>query len=136
MELIVNGNSLSGLPTNELIAKSIESLTGEGDSFAILAVAPQQYIQTQGDPRSGFILEYRNGSADEHYSCSNRQLSAERVVWAFQSYLANDGRWQAELDWQPQEFDDAEASRALFIGVVALAAAVVGFIVWKYLLAN
>lgn len=77
--------------TNELITRSIHSLTGDGDSFAILAKASEKYMQTSGGPSLGFVLEYRNGSEDEHYSCSNSKLTANEVIRAMRSYLADDG---------------------------------------------
>lgn len=67
MELILNGDTLTEPVTDELISRSVSSLTGEGDSFAILAKAPEVYMQTSGGPSQGFVLEYRNGSEDEHY---------------------------------------------------------------------
>lgn len=137
MELVVNGETLPGAITDGLIDESIRSLTGEGDSFAILARASEIYMQTSGGPSYGFVLEYRNGSAEEHYSCSNFELTADEVVWAFQSYLADDGQWETELEWQPQVFDyspDSNGSGASFglagIAIVAVAA----FVIWKIFL--
>jgi hypothetical protein len=105
MELIVNGESLAGLVSDRQIEESLRSLTGDGDSFAILARADQTYIQTSGDPHNGFVLEYRDGSEEEHYSCSNVDLTIDKVVGAFQSYLANDDKWKSDLEWEPHTFD-------------------------------
>lgn len=105
MELNVNGDGVDGLISNRQIEQSIRSLTGDGDSFAILARSEQVYIQTSGDPKNGFVLEYRNGSEEEHYSCSNVDLNAEQIIRAFQSYSAGDDRWKAEFEWKPHLFN-------------------------------
>ena len=139
MELVVNGVTISAPVTNGLIDESIRSLTGEGDSFAILSKADQIYMQTSGGPEYGFVLEYRNGSAEEHYSCSNFELTADEVIWAFQSYLANDGKWQSQLEWQPQVFDYAQDATSggqnfSLIGVAVIVVA--AFVIWKAFLST
>lgn len=136
MELIVNGESRTGLISDRQIEASIQSLTGDGDSFAILARSDQVYIQTSGDPQNGFVLEYRDGSEEEHYSCSNFNLTAEQIIRAFQSYLANDNKWKSDLEWQPQVFDYSGGSN---LGKRVLTA--VGLIltiatVWNFFFAN
>ncbi len=136
MELVVNGEPVAEPVTDNLIAQSIHSLTGEGDSFAILSKASETYIQTSGGPGYGFVLEYRAGSEDEHYSCSNFELTADEVIWAFQSYLANDGQWEAELEWQPQVFDYSQHSISGGLGYGLVGVAIVAFVVWKTFFAS
>ena len=136
MELIVNGEELEGLVSNRQIEESIRSLTGDGDSFAILARAEQEYIQTSGDPSHGFVLEYRDGSEDKHFSCSNFELSAEQVIRAFQSYLAADDKWKSELEWQPQVFGYSGDTGAGKKAVVVIGLVVVIAAVWAFVAAN
>lgn len=136
MELNVNGDAVIEPVTNSLIEQSIGSLTGEGDSFAILAKAPQVYIQTSGDASGGFILEYRDGSEEEHYSCSNFELSAGEVIRAFQSYLADDGIWKTEFEWQPQVFDYSENAGRSGGGYVVVGLIVVAIVIWKFFFAS
>ena len=131
MELVVNGDKVAEAVTDELIARSIRSLTGEGDSFAILAKASEVYMQTAGGPTDGFMLEYRNGSEAEHYSCANPELTADDVIKALQSYLAGDGRWESELKWEPQVFDYSRKSTGIGVGYIVVGALVAALIVWK-----
>jgi hypothetical protein len=136
MELIVNGETLTGLISDRQIEESIQSLTGDGDSFAILARSNQVYIQTSGDPHNGFILEYRDGSEEEHYSCSTVDLTVDRVVRAFQSYLADDGRWKSDLEWKSQAFDysgGAITGKKIIAAVGLILAAAV---IWGIFVAN
>ena len=136
MKLIVNGDANSEPLNAKLIRDSINSLTGEGDSFAILEKMEQIYIQTAGGPEHGFVLEYRDGSEAQHYSCSNFELTADEVIWAFQSYLSNDGKWKTELEWEPQVFDYSPSGQrsgvnyGLVLAVVGIAFAAV--LVWKF----
>jgi hypothetical protein len=136
MELIVNGEKLSGRVSNRQIEESIRSLTGDGDSFAILARAEQEYIQTSGDPSHGFVLEYRDGSDEKHYSCSNFELSAEQIIRAFQSYLAADDRWKSELEWQSQEFNYSGSASVGKKAAVVIGLVVVAAIAWAFFVAN
>jgi len=135
MELNVNGDTVAETVTESLIEESIRSLTGRGDSFAILQSAPQYYIQTAGGPDAGFILEYRAGSEEEHYSSSNSKLTTEQVVSAFQNYHSNDKRWKTDFDWEPQIQDHTQSSGGLSVGVIGLGFIVLGFLIWKFFLA-
>lgn len=136
MELIVNGDPVAEPVTDALIARSIHSLTGEGDSFAILGKASETYMQTSGGPSYGFVLEYRNGSESEHFSCSNVELTADEVIWAFQSYLADDSQWETELEWQPQVFDYSQNSSGISYGYGLVGVAIAAFLIWKLFLSN
>lgn len=136
MELIVNGDKVEGFVSEQKIEESIRSLTGEDDSFAILARDDQTYIQTSGDPNHGFVLEYRDGSEEEHYSCSNFELSAEQVIRAFQSYLAANDKWKSELEWQPQVFDYSGGTSAGKKAVVVIGLVVIAAIAWAFFVAS
>ena len=136
VEFVVNGETVEEPITAELIARSIRSLTGDGDSFAILAKDAQVYIQTSGDPKSGFVLEYRDGSEAEHYTCVNSELSADEVINAMQRYLADDSRWKTDIEWQSLSFESAGegTGRVLIFGLLILI--VGGLLTWKLFLTN
>jgi hypothetical protein len=132
VEFILNGDTISEPVTADLIARSINSLDGDGDSFAILARDSQVYIQTSGDICNGFILEYRNGSESEHYVCTNPHLSADKVIKAMQRYLENDSRWKTDIDWQPQSFDYQHGGRAKWIVAGLVIALVAAGLAWQF----
>lgn len=136
MELIVNGESLAGLVSDRQVEESIRSLTGDGDSFVILARADHVYIQTSGDPKNGFVLEYRDGSEEEHYSCSTFNLTAEQIIRAFQSYLADDDKWRSELEWQAQVFDYSGGSSKGKKIIIAVGLILTAAVVWAFLFAT
>ncbi|MDJ0759635.1 MAG: hypothetical protein QNJ19_09550 [Woeseiaceae bacterium] len=134
VEFIVNGDTVEEPVTAELIARSIHSLTGEGDSFAILARDSQVYIQTSGGPKGGFILEYRDGSEAEHYASANTKLSADEVIRAMQRYLANDSRWKTDIDWESLAFESAGGSNGKVLVFAVLILLMGGWLTWKLFL--
>ncbi len=134
VELIVNGSTLEAPVTAELIERSIHSLTGDGDSFAILARDSQVYIQTSGGPKDGFVLEYRDGSEAEHYASRNTGLSADAVILAMQRYFANDSRWKTDIEWEPLGFESTGSGtgRVLIFGLLIVLLG--GWLTWKLFL--
>lgn len=136
VEFIVNGDTISGPVTAELIARHIRTLGDDGDSFAILAKDSQVYMQTAGDLDDGFMLEYRNGSESEHYVCSNPYLSHDDVIQAMQRYLQNDSRWKTDIDWQPQSFEYQHRRVTPWIVLGSLLAMVAIILVLKHLVAS
>jgi hypothetical protein len=86
-------------PTLEDVDRSLRALTFPDNSFAILAAGPQVYIQTTMDDDGSFIVEYRDGSADDHYRAS-AEVAIDDVVRAFHSYLRQDDAWRSRFDWQ------------------------------------
>ena len=69
--------------------------------FAILNLDKYEltYIQTTKIPEHDFVLEYHDGSADEHYECINENLDTEAIIRAFQLFFSDDNRWQSEYVW-------------------------------------
>ncbi|NNM00941.1 MAG: hypothetical protein HKO62_09345 [Gammaproteobacteria bacterium] len=131
MELTVNGTVQEGGVSDEAIAEAIQSLTGDVDSFAILAASEMSYIQTAGDPGTGFDLEYQNGSLKEHYYCTSGPLTAKQVVDAFQRYAKGDDRWQKDLGWKREDLA-VPASPVPLKTVVVVAGLVVLLVAWWF----
>ena len=132
MKLVVNGGPVDKPVSDKLIEESIYSLAGEGDSFIILSKDEMTYMQTSGDVKNGFILEYQNGSLEQHFSCINPELTTKQVIKAFQSYHAQDGKWKTELSWGKEELESASSGGTIYI-VLILILVVTGFIIWKAL---
>lgn len=130
MELVVNGTVAASPVNDELLEQSILSLTGEGDSFVILSRNDMTYMQTSGDPKNGFILEYQEESVDQHYSCTDGDLSASQVVQAFQWYLSGDGRWKTDLKWE-NELDSLPTGSRIQTIVAIMGIAIAGFVLWR-----
>lgn len=77
----------------------------EGEEFVILSVDPDSYIQCaeQVKPPYGYILEYQDGSVDEHYQTVDAPISLERVIAGFLKYLRDDPSWRTDFRWESVE---------------------------------
>lgn len=100
MELNVNGNLFAAEATEEDIHLGLVQLTGDGDSFAILGVDEMTYIQTSGWPQAGFDLEYQAGSVEEHFRCTDANVSLDMVRQAFNAYLSEDDSYLSSCKWE------------------------------------
>jgi hypothetical protein len=97
---IGNGQVLQN-PTADHVEGVLHALPGsEVDSFAILIQDEGRYMQCSGAWKEGFVLEYHDGSVDEHYQCSDHKLALANVVEAFQAYLAHEDRWRTAFQWR------------------------------------
>jgi len=111
-------------PTETQVAQAIRSLPGGDDSFAILAQCQRDdrsdgyYMQTLGGPAEGYLLEYREGSAQRHFRCSTVGLSTEAVQAAFLAYFHGEANYKTDLPW----VQEAPEDRSSLTGVLLVAA--------------
>ena len=97
---IGNGQVLSN-PTADQVSGVLHALPGaDTDSFAILTRDDCHFMQCSGAWKEGFALEYRDGSLDAHFRCSDEELGLAHVIAAFQAYLAGDDRWRTMFQWR------------------------------------
>ena len=75
-------------------------MPGGDDSFAILSWLPMVYIQCMGSEREGFVLEYQEGSLDQHFIASDDHLSLAAVTRAFHSAASGDEGWRTQVAWE------------------------------------
>lgn len=87
-------------PTGAEIESALRSLPGGQESFAILSRSEQVYVQTSGGRDEGFVLEYRDGSQERHFRCTDPRLPLETVVRAFRAYLEGGTEFRSELEWE------------------------------------
>lgn len=74
-------------PSQAELDSAIRSL--EANQFIILSKDSEQYMQSYLNEDGTWDLEYRKGSADEHYAADG-SIDADTVVSAFQSYASGD----------------------------------------------
>lgn len=74
---------------------------GRGE-FVILSQEPGVFIQAGGEGEGPYVLEYRDGDDDHHFSVGDT-IRKEDVLRAFLWYLAGDARWRSEFLWQKLE---------------------------------
>jgi len=71
------------------------------EEYAILSRSSLHFIQccAMDDPPWGFVLEYQDGSTDDHYRALGGPIDLHRIVAAFAKYLARDPSWQQDFRW-------------------------------------
>ena len=132
MYLEINGNVVNEPVSDELIEKTVYSFTGEGDSFLILSVDEMTYMQASGDPGGGYVLEYQDGSLEEHYYCADPDISAGKVTDAFRSYFAKDDEWRRKYMWEREnQATNIGAGYARYI-IAFVIVVTLAFIAWQY----
>lgn len=134
MKLSINGD-VSDLPiSTDLIARTVASLADTDDFFLILAKDEMTYIQTSGSTKSGFVLEYQDGSIEEHYSCADAPLNAEQIVETLQRYLTNHDRWRSDFTWEKEELGSTPRQTSISARTIlsVLGITVAGIVIWWY----
>jgi hypothetical protein len=100
-------------PSDEQIDSTLRELVSSGGGFAILSQSEQVYIQTAENGEGECTLEYREGSEENHFCCTNEELSIDDVIGAFQEYANTNDAWKARFLWRPLYMDpDAELQQA------------------------
>lgn len=89
-------------PIDPEIRSALEELDLErdGEGFAILERDSTTYVQVSGDQRIGFDMEYRQGSAKEHYRAVRVDFSIDEVVRAFGEYRDGVIHWNIYGRWE------------------------------------
>ena len=76
------------------------------EEFLILSRDDENYVQTYLDEDGDLLLEYRDGSEDQHYSAEETDLDRRRVAGLFVAYTEGDASWNEGLSWELLEFDE------------------------------
>jgi|GEM_PF-1238845 len=129
MKLDLNGTELTE-PLNEaLIISSLQSLSGDDDSFLILSKDEMSYIQTCKTADGHYVLECQEGSLAEHYECADEMLNFQKVSMAFTSYLNGTDEWKNSLRWRSQNFSSSGVvvARPVKLLVLVVVVAIVAF---------
>ena len=86
--------------TNASIAEIVAELEGTDDPFLILGGEDQQrYMQALATP-TGFVLDFQEGSIDQHYRSRREDLSAQEIIDALGQYLAWGGKGRPALEYE------------------------------------
>jgi hypothetical protein len=120
MDFSINGGASIEDPTPQDITTGLASLTGTGDSFAILASSEMTYLQASGGPSHGFVIEYQVDSLDQHYQSVSNSLPLSTVTTAFQRYAVSDPSWKSVTGWQHLDLSGASSFPPV-MGLVVLA---------------
>jgi hypothetical protein len=95
---ISNGIKISN-PSNEEIKRYINSFSEEKYEFIILKRDEQTFIQTALADSGKFIVEYRLGGNNNHYT-SKGTIDIEKVVKVFEGFANKTSNWRNKVDWE------------------------------------
>ena len=88
-------------PTEADIRQAVFGLdTKKGEAFLILGPTDMTYIQTGGDQKAGFDLEYQESDAKHHYR-AKRDFTADEVLKVLLSYTTGSEDWKKSAEWEP-----------------------------------
>jgi len=99
MQLTIDGRDEGTNPSPEQIASAVAAMATGNAEFVILEKESQSYMQASGSAKDGFELEYRSGSASEHFFCAE-VLGERDITTILQDYLRQGGRWHTSHDWK------------------------------------
>jgi hypothetical protein len=95
MKLEINGEREVDNPTKETLRVAVESLDPgtSGSGFVILSSDKMTYIQSSGDVRNGFDLEYQEGSKKQHFRATGG-FTADQIVDILWDYASGGSEWR------------------------------------------
>ena len=86
-------------PTEADIRQAISILDADKNSaFLILGTWDMTYIQSSGDTKDGFDLEYQDGDLKHHYRAN--KFKAEEIIKAMTSYSTGTDNWKKTAEWK------------------------------------
>ena len=88
------------------------------------------FMQTSGSTDRGFVLEYQEGSTDEHFQVAAK-VELEQVVAAFTAYGQGSDTWRTDFNWSKLAIRGSYGWWH-WVGVVVWGAAV-AFVAWVLL---
>jgi hypothetical protein len=88
-------------PTEADIRQAISTLdTDKNSAFLILETSDMTYIQSSGDKKLGFDLEYQDGDKKHHFRAKRDSFTAEEIIKAMTSYSAGTDDWKKLTEWK------------------------------------
>lgn len=71
-----------------------------GDIEYVILTDDARFMQAAGDARSGYVLEYNDGSDREQFRATRQNIEKEELAGAFRSYLNRDATWKTLFSWE------------------------------------
>jgi len=77
--------------------KAFKELESDTSLYAILESNNGYFIQTTGNKKDGYKIEYQEGSLEKHYQLGKR-FTIEQVISVFQNYARGDNSWKENFE--------------------------------------
>jgi hypothetical protein len=96
MMLEIDGDRKVSNPSKEDLRAAVLSLDVEknGSGFIILSESDAIFIQSSGDQKIGFDLEYQDGTLKKPHRASNENFTADQIVEIFFDYSRGSTGWK------------------------------------------
>ena len=105
MYLNIDDSRLIDNPDRACVIDAVQAL-GE-EQYAILTRDDDHYVQTRRNDDGTWALEYRDGSANRHFSADEGTTKVANVCLAFETFFDNKPL-SGILDWERIDVDAAE----------------------------
>jgi hypothetical protein len=105
MYLNINDSRLVENPTWEAVLEAVHQLGQE--EYLILDRGGEFYVQTFRNDDDTWDLEYRQGSAEQHFAADAESTSIDHVSRAFEAFY-NDSDLSTLLNWELLDLDEVE----------------------------
>lgn len=98
IRLMDSGEYVCDNPSVEVLRRMLESKRPSPDSFFILEIAEQEYLQGFLTPK-GFILQFREGGPDAHFEVQDH-LALDEAIEISDAYVRRDEDWKELCKWK------------------------------------
>jgi hypothetical protein len=99
VEFTTEDGTVIRAPNSSALRTALGKLGADGNSYAILAAAPEHYIQAAGNDAQGYVAEFREGSEETHHCSTVTNLSREQIVDLMTAYLGG-ASWKGMITWE------------------------------------
>lgn len=106
LDALLNTNEAYEGPSDTVIpdadeGKLLDALAAmeRGDSEYVILQDDGRFLQAAGDAKSGYALEYNDGSDKFQYRVVNPKISGGELTDAFVAYLHRDPSWKTKFSW-------------------------------------
>jgi hypothetical protein len=83
-------------PKHEDFPKALMELETEKSLFALLELDNGRFLQTTGNKKDGYTIEYQDGGIENHHQLKDR-FSLEQVIDIFQKYSKGNYPWNKDI---------------------------------------
>jgi len=128
MKLITGSGQEIHKPDQHNVAEVMHEILSNTNNFIALVADDdeEKYIYTIGDPRLGFMIEYKEGPDKTAYQTTQKSLKLHTVIENFQEYLAGNTGWKENFEWEtprnvtPRKFSARPLTIIFIITIVLL----------------
>lgn len=100
MKLEAEGQRAIVDPQSDQIESAVSLLSLPHRSFLILSRSQASYIQAAIVASNRLLLEYQDGSAEQHYRSARDDFSTSAVIEILEAYRRREDSWRNENEWR------------------------------------